>query len=166
MHKRRLMLIATVALVAAVSACGGGGNGGGGNGGGGDVHASGEAGVSALLNADLAARRAQDLDARYSLESPSYRAACRLIDFKAEAGNDWYGAPPALRAAGATYADIGARDVKITINGDTAGIVFILTANGRDLFRVGDPNPYRAVYEQGQWWRYDLVQDPMLGQHC
>jgi hypothetical protein len=74
--------------------------------------------------------------------------------------------PPARRLAGATYRDIGARDVKITVNGNTAGIVFIVTAKGQDLFRVGDPNPYKLVYEQGQWWKDDLRSDDPFGNLC
>jgi len=166
--RRHGLLIVVAVVVATVAACGGGSTGGvgGGGGGGGNVQAPGDAGARALLDADLAARGAQDLNARYSLESPSYRAACSPTHFAIGAGNDWYGAPPALRLASATYRDIGARDVKVTVNGNTAGIVFMVTAKGQDLFRVGDPNPYTLVYEQGQWWKDDLRPNDLLGNVC
>ncbi len=92
MNKRRL-LICTVAVVAVVvSACGGGGVGGGGN-----VQDPGEAGVRALLAEEVAAVRANDMDRRYSLESPAYRAACDRSKFGGgraayNGTGDWYGA--------------------------------------------------------------------------
>jgi hypothetical protein len=150
------------AAILSLAACGG--SNGSRAGGGGNVQSPGEAGARALLDADLAARRSRDLNKRYGLESPSYRAACSAQHFAMGAGIDWLG----VEAEGANWADIDAHDVKITINGDTARIAFIVAAKGRDLFEVAatSSDPYTVVYQQGQWWKYDLRTNDFMGDPC
>jgi hypothetical protein len=157
MRRHRLALIAIAAVVVVVGACGGGGGAGGGS-----IQTAGEPGVQALVAADIAARRAEDTNKRYSLESPAYRAACDVNHFAIAAGNDWYG----IKVRGIAWADVDARDVKVTVNGNAAKAVFIVTAKGQDLFKVGDPNLYQAVYVDGQWWKNDLDENNFLGQPC
>jgi hypothetical protein len=149
-----------VALVIVVSACGGGA-------GGGNVADPGAAGVQALLAQEVAAVRANDMNARYSLESPDYRAACDRSKFGGgraayNGAGDWYGVttePGTGELLENIYPKVEVRDVKVNVQGTAAGVSFAIWApgiSGNLIYRV--PANYQAQFVDGRWWKNDPVQ--------
>jgi hypothetical protein len=159
-NKRRLTLITAVAVVVVVvSACGGGGNGGGGN-----VQDPGEVGVRALLAEEVAAVRANDMDRRYSLESPAYREACDRSRFGGgraayNGPGDWYGVTTEFGTGeliNQNYAKVEVRDVQVKVEGTAAAVGFAIWAPGRtDKVIYHLSANYQATYLDGRWWKAD-----------
>jgi hypothetical protein len=149
-------------LVAAVTACGSAGGAGGGN-----VQDPGEAGVRALLASEVAAVRANDMDGRYGLESPDYRAACDRTKFGGgraayNGAGDWYGVTTEVGTGeliNQVYPKVEVRDVNMTVQGTAAAVGFAIWAPGNSgnlIYRLNAN--YQAIYTGGRWWKNDPVQ--------
>jgi hypothetical protein len=157
-----LLIITVMVMVVGVSACGGAGTGGGGN-----VQDPGEAGVRALLAEEVAAVRANDMDRRYNLESPAYRAACDRSKFGGgraayNGAGDWYGTTAEFgtgKLIEQNYSKLEVRDVKVKVEGTAAAVGFAIWAPGNsDKLIYHLSANYQAAYLDGRWWKNDPVQ--------
>lgn len=122
-----IAVLLLVGCAVMLGACGGGGG------------SSDESQIKNNLSRMIAAMANRDFKTWYDLSSPGQRQSCSYGEFLNHAG-------------GSDFSNVGIRDVKVLINGESADVTFIVTKDGKDVGAATSDKPDKWVKVGGQWY--------------